>query len=343
MKTSHKDHTHSSTQKSHRLGIQAKMMLTMISSLVVVLVITGIVLSKQAQKELFRYMNRDITSQAMSIRDDIDSYLGNLQKIQEISTMESHLIENILNGMENFRIVVQPVVSTKDGIPQGAESLLRWRFQGEEISPADFIPIIEKAHMIHQVGRWVFTQAVHACVRLLTYAPDFYLTVNVSLQQLDDEGFVDFIAQTLRKYDLSGEHIVLELTESCMDNQPEKLEQFVKACGDLNIRIALDDFGSGYSSMRVLLRYPSSIIKLDRSLLLEMTDSYEKNGFITSLVYACHQFGKKVCMEGVETEFQYELVKEAGCDLIQGFYYYRPMELEQAYHLAAKLHGEKES
>lgn len=270
----------------------------------------------------------------------IDNSVGNIQKLQKISNMESNLIEDVMNGMENFRIVIQPVVSTEDGLPRGAETLLRWRFHGEEVSPGVFIPIMENEHIIHLAGRWVFEQAVHFCVRMLTYAPEFYLAVNVSLQQLDDEGFIAFIQQTLRKYDLDGKHIVLELTESCMDDQPEKLEQFVKACEDVHIRIALDDFGSGYSSMRVLLRYPSSIIKLDRSLLLEMSDSFEKNGFITSLVYACHQFGKLVCMEGVETDFQYELVKEAGCDLIQGFYYYRPMELEQVYQLLAELYGE---
>lgn len=270
----------------------------------------------------------------------IDDSDGNIKKIQKASNLERNLIENILNDMENFRIVIQPVVSTQDQRPVGGETLLRWRFEGKEVSPGIFIPIIENEHMIHLVGRWVFEQAVHSCVRILTYDPDFYLTVNVSLQQLHDEGFIDFIRQTLCKYDLDGKHIVMELTESCMDDQPEKLDRFVNACADMHIRIALDDFGSGYSSLRVLLRYPSNIIKLDRSLLLEMSDSFEKSGFITSIVYACHQFDKTVCMEGVETEFQNELVREAGCDLIQGFYYYKPMEVEQIYQLFAEQYGE---
>lgn len=270
----------------------------------------------------------------------VDDSDGNIKKMQKASNLESHLIENILNGMKNFRIVIQPVVSAQDGRPVGGETLLRWRFDGKEVSPGIFIPIIENEHMIHLVGRWVFEQAVHSCVRILTYDPHFYLTVNVSLQQLHDEGFIEFIRQTLLKYDLDGKHIVMELTESCMDDQPEKLESFVSACEDMNIRIALDDFGSGYSSLRVLLRYPSNIIKLDRSLLLEMSDSFEKSGFITSIVYACHQFDKKVCMEGVETDFQNELVREAGCDLIQGFYYYKPMEVKQIYQLFAEQYGE---
>ncbi len=266
----------------------------------------------------------------------VDDSAGNIEEIQKISSMERCLIDNLLKGMENFRIVIQPVVSTEDGRPMGGETLLRWRFRGEEVSPGVFIPILEKEHMIQLAGRWVFEQATYSCRRILSYDPDFYLTVNVSLQQLEDEGFVDFIRQTLLKYGLDGRHIVIELTESCMDHQPEKLEQFIKACVDMNMRIALDDFGSGYSSLRVLLQYPSSIIKLDRSLLLEMSDSFEKNAFVTTIVYACHQFGKKVCMEGVETEFQQEIVKEAECDLIQGFYYYGPMELEQVYQLVAE-------
>lgn len=271
-------------------------------------------------------------------------YLENsvAQKIQEISNMETSLMEDVINDMQNFRIVVQPVVGTEDGRPLGGEILLRWRFHGKDVSPSVFIPIMESQHVINIVGRWVFQQAVHCCTRILTYAPDFYLTVNVSLQQLSDEGFVEFIQQILSQYGLDGKHIVLELTESCMDDQPEKLENFVKACSTMNIRTALDDFGSGYSSLRVLLRYPTSIVKLDRSLLVEMSSSYEKSAFITSLVYACHQFDKKVCMEGVETDFQYDLVKESGCDLIQGFYFYKPMEIDRVYQLMAELYGESD-
>ncbi len=266
----------------------------------------------------------------------IDNSAKSIEEIQKTASIEIHLIEDILNGMKNFRVVIQPVSCVKTGVPLGGETLLRWSFQGKDVSPSTFIPIMENEHMMCLAGRWVFEQTVRSCVRILSYAPNFYLTVNVSLQQLNDDGLIDFIGKTLAKYDLSGEHIVIELTESCMDNQPEKLEKFVKACTDMNIKFALDDFGSGYSSLRVLLKYPSSIIKLDRSLLLEMGDSFEKKGFITSIVYACHQFGKKVCMEGVETKLQYNLAKESGCDLVQGFYCFKPMELDCVYQLVSQ-------
>ena len=104
----------------------------------------------------------------------------------------------------------------------------------------------------------------------------------------------------------------------------------------MGMRIALDDFGSGYSSLRMLLQYPSNIIKLDRSLLQEITKSDEKMHFIRSIVYACHQFGKTVCMEGVEHADQNEIIRNTGCDMIQGYYYYRPMEVRDLYQLISE-------
>ena len=129
------------------------------------------------------------------------------------------------------------------------------------------------------------------------------------------------------------------MTESCMDEKPEKLLHFVTVCRKLGIRIALDDFGSGYSSLRMLLQYPTNIIKLDRSLLGEMVESADKMNFISSIVYACHRFGKMVCMEGVETAEENTLIRESGCDLIQGYYYHKPMELNDVYRLLASESG----
>ena len=168
---------------------------------------------------------------------------------------------------------------------------------------------------------------------MLSYQPEFRLAFNISLRQISDENLGTFIQEMLEKYQLDGKHLVAEMTESCVDEQPDKLLHFVDLFNKLGIKIALDDFGNGYSSLRMLLQYPSSIIKLDRTLLAEMTESADKMSFISSIVYACHQFGKKVCMEGVETAEQDRLIREAGCDMIQGFHYYRPLEIDAMYEL----------
>ena len=260
----------------------------------------------------------------------------NSEKIRNMSNIALALSRDVLRGMENFRIVIQPVVSVQTGQVVGGEVLLRWTFQGQDISPAVFIPLLEKGNLIQLAGRWVFEQAACNCMRLTACMPEFYLTFNMSLQQLSDDQFTDFMRATLEKYRVSGSNLVAEMTESSMDERPEQLMRFVDACRELDIGIALDDFGSGYSSLRMLLQYPSSIIKLDRSLLLEMVASEDKMNFISSIVYACHRFGKKVCMEGVETWAQDGIIRECGCDMIQGFYYYRPMELEDVYSLVSK-------
>ena len=170
------------------------------------------------------------------------------------------------------------------------------------------------------------------------YDPSFYLTFNVSLRQLSDSGFLPFMREVLEKYQLAGSSLVAELTESCLDEQPKKLEEFVAECQKMGLYIALDDFGSGYSSLRMLLQYPSSIIKLDKSLVQEVTESDEKMNFIRSIVYACHQFGKAVCMEGVEDADQNSIILDTGCDMIQGYYYYRPMEVHDVYQLVSESH-----
>ena len=260
----------------------------------------------------------------------------NIQRARQMSNMVLTLRQNVANHMEHFRIVVQPVVSAGDGRVIGGEVLLRWTFEGKDVSPGIFIPILEKEDLIQIVGRWVFEQAAATCTRLHAYDPGFYLTFNVSLHQLSDPKLLPFMKETLKKYRLDGSSLVAELTESCLDEQPEKLTCFVQECEEMGLYIALDDFGSGYSSLRMLLQYPSSIIKLDRSLVQEVMESEAKMHFIRSIVFACHQFGKTVCMEGVECADQNEIVLNTGCDMIQGYYYYRPMELSQVYHLVSR-------
>ena len=266
----------------------------------------------------------------------VDSRNLDIRKIQESANMALELGRDVLNDMHNFRLMIQPVVATETGEIMAGESLLRWKNDGKNVSPGLFIPILEHENMINRVGRWVLEQSVQICRRIISYKPDFHLSVNVSLQQLDDEGFLEFIGQTLEKYSLDGSHIILEITESLMDKEQEKLMHFVNYCETLGIKVALDDFGTGYSSIRVLMQYPTAIIKLDRSLLLEMGKSADKLNFISSIVFACHQFGKQVVIEGVETKEQCEMVRKAKCDMIQGFYYYRPMEVDDVYRMLAQ-------
>ena len=243
------------------------------------------------------------------------------------------LNKDVLDGFRNFRIVIQPVVSTKDMKVVSGEVLLRWRYEGKDVSPTIFVPMLENSRLILKVGQWVLEQAVRTCNRVLAYLPDFYLAVNASYYQIMDPKFLPFVEETLKKYDFAGEHLVLEMTETHYDEAPAKVRQFVENCRQLGIRVAIDDFGDGYASLAFLIKYPAAVVKLDRSLINEMASSEDNINFISSIIYACHKFGKKVCAEGVETGEELEILKSSGCDLIQGYYFYKPLELNDFYEI----------
>ena len=249
-----------------------------------------------------------------------------VDKNKELSEMILQINKDVLNNMENFRIVIQPVVDVNTEKVVGGETLLRWKYKGVDQSPGFFIDILEKQNLIQKVGSWVFEQAVQMCKMICRKDPEFYLSVNVSWLQLKDKNFVDYIMEILYKYQLSGNNIVVEMTESSMEQDPEAAEAFINQCSDLGIKFALDDFGTGYSSVQVLLKYPMEIIKIDRSLMLEMQNSSEKKVFVATLIHACKSLNKKVIVEGIETENQRDVVRESKCDVIQGYYYYRPQE-----------------
>ena len=250
------------------------------------------------------------------------------EKNKKISKMILQLNHDVFSDMRNFRIVLQPIVDKNTEKIVGAETLLRWKFMGEDVSPSIFIEMLEKQNLIQTVGRWIFQQAVQVCKEIVYADKNFYLSVNVSLHQLQDENFVPFIKQVIEKNNLSSKNIVLELTESFMDNNSERVDEFIEGCNRLGITLALDDFGTGYSSLANLFKYKTQIVKIDRSLLLEMEVEVERKKFILSIMKMFKMLGKKIIVEGVETVAQKELIMISDCDLIQGFYYYQPLEIK---------------
>lgn len=207
--------------------------------------------------------------------------------------LSSALSDCVNRGFAGFRIVIQPQVRTGSGEIIGGEALLRWNYQGEEIPPSTFIPILERMDLMVPVGKWVITQVMQACRRLLRLDKDFLLSFNVSYPQIKDDTLYDFIRKTMEEYGVPGRNLLIELTESHFDEMPEKLGTFVEQCRGLGIGFALDDYGTAYSSLQMLLRYPADLIKLDQSLTEEIASSMDKLDFIMSIIYACHRFGRK--------------------------------------------------
>lgn len=254
-----------------------------------------------------------------------------LKPYQDRSDLNLALNYSVNHDFENFRIVVQPQVRAEDGYIFGGEVLLRWKVEERDISPAKFIPVLEQTGLILPVGKWVLEQAIQVAKQILEQRPDFLISVNVSYLQIMDHTLFETIQSLLNQYGVSPCNLLLELTESHFDEMPDYLERFVRQCRGIGIQFALDDFGNAYSFLQLLLQYPADLVKLDRSLMREITSSEEKQSFMQSIVYACHKFGKQVCVEGVETADELQVVRRMKCDFIQGFYFYRPMELSDLY------------
>lgn len=246
--------------------------------------------------------------------------------------MARELQDSVMGGMRRFRLVYQPFARAKDMQISGAEALLRWNCDSfGEVSPMEFIPLLETGGLIVLVGKWVLEQAVKTCKRWVEFQPDFVMNVNISYLQMLDEYFITYVKQILEENELDSSHIVLELTESCFVTDMETLKETFQTLRDLNIQIAMDDFGTGYSSLGMLAQSPADIVKIDRifiSAIGEKGNDFNRS-FIGSVIQLCHRVGISVCVEGVEQYDELETVCSLKADSIQGYYISKPVPPEE--------------
>ena len=245
--------------------------------------------------------------------------------------LTSRLQLSVVNGMEGFRLVYQPFAHSKDLGLAGAEALLRW--SGEpfgEVTPDEFIPLLESSGLIVPVGKWVLEQAIKTCKKWSAQEPDFIMNVNISYLQMLDESFAEHVEKTLKENGLDSRHVVLELTESCFVTDMGGLKEIFRHLRGMRIQIAMDDFGTGYSSLGMLSQSPADIVKIDR-LFIEAIDRDENvfnRSFIASVIKLCHSVGITVCVEGVEEQDELRAVCALNADSIQGYYISRPISPE---------------
>jgi diguanylate cyclase (GGDEF)-like protein len=225
----------------------------------------------------------------------------------------------------------QPIVEAGSGRIVGAELLLRWFPQQGEISPVEFIPIAEASGSVIAIGAWVFRQACLAerdwYRRWGETAP--YVSVNVSVRQLDDPALADVFADILRDTGADPDRLLLEITESMLMVDIDAKLRVLDQLAGMGLRMAMDDFGTGYSSLAQLARLPVDVLKIDRSFIQDIAESGESRAVVEAVVGLGRALGLKLVAEGVETAAQQLELCGYGCDLIQGYYFYRPMPADQ--------------
>lgn len=222
---------------------------------------------------------------------------------------------------------------------RGFEALARMKDDdGSMISPADFIPIAEKTGLVDRIDMRVFELAVEFLAKVSKETEnDVMMSVNVSVRHLMKNNFINDIKQVLKYHEISPERIEIEITESIMIDSAEKALQRINEIKAMGMKVAIDDFGTGYSSLSYLNNFPSDLLKIDKAFIDQMSLSESSKQYVAMIISIGHILHLKVISEGVESADQVDILKNIGCDYIQGFVWGKPMPPEEAGKLVGSI------
>ncbi|OAS23610.1 putative bifunctional diguanylate cyclase/phosphodiesterase [Paenibacillus oryzisoli] len=228
---------------------------------------------------------------------------------------------------KEFRLAFQPQVAVASGEIVGLETLLRWHHPARGIVPPDkFIPVLERTGLIVPLGQWVLQEACRMCKGWQqAFSSNLRIAVNVSPVQLQDSQFVCSVREALHAAELSADSLELEITENIAMIYSDICIRKMQELKTIGIRFAMDDFGSGYSSLNYLTRYPIDVVKLDKGFVQALNESPSHTILMQSLIELAHRLHMEVVAEGVEHREQLDFCELHACDTVQGYYTGRPI------------------
>ncbi len=244
-------------------------------------------------------------------------------------TLESDLRNAISN--DELYLVFQPQICLQRGCLIGAEALMRWHHRSKgEISPAEFIPLAEETGQILGMGDWLFAQIsqyLQTWKQQGLIQENFKLALNISSLQFHQSDILKRVRNYFPDSELN-KHLEFELTETVMMNNVETNLEKLNTLTKYNISLSIDDFGTGYSSLSYLHRFPVDTVKIDRSFVSNMENDGQVD-IVKAIIAMAHGMNIKVVAEGIENQWQFDFLKKEGCNIGQGYFYYRPMKKEQ--------------
>jgi len=255
-------------------------------------------------------------------------YRGNAQTTTEDSVLLRHDLHTALRE-DQFELHYQPIVDAISGRIRGVEALARWRHpQKGMISPGVFIPLAEQTGQIIPLGRWVLRRACRDIAAVKAAGgPLVPVAVNISSLQFRREGFVEDVQQTLSELGVPAEFLELEVTESVLLDGADQAIALINRLKAMGVRVALDDFGTGFSSLSYLRDLPIHKVKLDRAFIQDVLTSRSNAAIVQGIITMAHHLDLVVVAEGVEERDQQQDLVRHSCDLLQGYYFARPMPL----------------
>ncbi|MDZ5649784.1 putative bifunctional diguanylate cyclase/phosphodiesterase [Nitrospirillum sp. BR 11828] len=267
---------------------------------------TALYAAKAAGRGQYRFFSRDMSERA-----------------ENRLTTEANLRQALSIG--SFELYFQPKVRAADQSLVGAEALVRWKHDGQLVQPGAFMTVAEDSGLIMELGSWVLEQAVREATHWTKLLPDFHIAVNVSARQIIAPGFVERVRDCLARSGVPADRIEIEVTESVMVDSARSLEVLWRL-KRLGVRIAVDDFGTGFSSLSYLRQMPIDTLKIDRAFVQDLP----RDSAIAAMILTLGaRLGLEVVAEGVEREEQLAWLVAEGCPVVQGFFIAEPMPARQ--------------
>ncbi|AWI54856.1 hypothetical protein DEH84_16590 [Aquabacterium olei] len=235
-------------------------------------------------------------------------------------------LRTALETGQGLSLHYQPKIDSASGQIAGVEALLRWQHpQRGAVSPVVFIPVAERFGLIGALGQWVIDEAARQIQAWRGAGLSMRVAINVSVHQLRQPDLVDRVGEILARHGVPPDLITFELTESAAMEDPSATLRIFERLAVTGVALSIDDFGTGYSSLSYLRKLPASQIKIDRSFVQDLGSQSDARAIVKAVIKLSHALGLEVVAEGVETVAQQDILKQLGCDQMQGFLFARPM------------------
>ncbi|MCG5448497.1 MULTISPECIES: putative bifunctional diguanylate cyclase/phosphodiesterase [Micromonospora] len=241
-------------------------------------------------------------------------------------------------------LALQPAVDLATGAPTGVEALIRWQHPRRGwLNPADFIRPVENSEQLGTFTRYVLNKALSVAASWAREGLDVPISVNLSARSLLDPRLPAEIAEALRRHQVPPRRLVLEITETVVMSELEVIDEVLATLRSMGVQLAVDDFGTGFSSLTFLTRIAVDELKVDRSFVIRMADSPEAAAIVRTTVGLAHELGLRVVAEGVETAEQRMALAELGCTSAQGYHFFKPMPADKIGAVLGSLRDSAES
>lgn len=237
--------------------------------------------------------------------------------------------QSVCNGCEGFCLEYQPIVESGTGCIVGAEALVRWQMEPYgKVPPSMFIEWMETDPSMYELGNYVLRKALLEIGEILKLQPDFFINVNLSVKQLERLEFRGEVLEILEETGFPADHLCMELTERCKDFPIDLLDEEVQFLHSLNIRVAMDDYGTGSASSHIVMNVPMDEIKIDMSFISDIIDNPKNQAMVQTMVDFANKTGMTTCLEGVESEELQNYLREYHATWFQGYYYSKPVSVQ---------------